>query len=152
MRSRVEDLASTQVLLIPVDRLPESWGAIATHFLVGTRHMPGGMQETVQRVMRGDLAVWAVFQTGDCPQVLATFLTGIIYEPDGRKVVGVTGLGGKKLPAYVRTIDETMREHARRMGCSAVRFIGGPAYRRMLPEYRPAGALGADTVYERAVP
>lgn len=97
----------------------------------------------------GDVMLWLVLERD--LSLRALFATAIM-ETKGEPFVEVAGLAGfvaGGASRLVRAIDARMQEHAQRMRCVGVRFVGRDAYKRMLPQYRVKGLSGAWPVFER---
>lgn len=142
----IADVASLNVL--PVSP-PDLAGVLA--MIGGPRVTAGGI--SLAELKSGEIMLWVVIEGQTPPALRAVFATAIT-EHDGRPFVDVAGLAGVRrgqAPRLVHAIDAQMQEHARRMGCAGVRFVGREAYRRLLPQYQVRGQLGEMPIFERVL-
>ena len=150
----LEEIRSLNVLPVPADQLASvlfhAWDSIAK----GIKLETGDVTLGLAKVLRGGMMLWCAIEDGEPPAIRATFMTEVAEMEDGRRLLVVGGLAGaSKGDAFrlLRAIDATMIEHATRMRCDAVRFVGRQAYRKLLPSYREVGVSGAFPIFERAV-
>jgi len=138
----IADVQSLNVLPVPVADLASVLA------LVGMSDGPPPAD-----LASGDVMLWVVIE-GEAPPVLRAAFATQITEVDGRPFVDVAGLSGQRrgdVARLMQAIDAQMQEHARRMGCAGVRFVGRDAYKRLLPGYRVRGLRNAWPIFERVL-
>jgi hypothetical protein len=101
-------------------------------------------------LVMGRRQLWGVFDEGVAGPV-ALFRTEIVMDQAEASHLQVSALAGRDLRRWAHLLSEQMKEEARNRGCKAVRFAGRDAWGRVLPEYRPVGAVNGETIFEVGV-
>lgn len=110
----------------------------------------GDARPVVMDVMTGHKQLWLLFsiESGD---PLATWITTIHTEPEGKSWVSVSVLAGREARRWAGMMSDRMAMFALAEGATCVRFFGRKGWARMARNVRSIGSHGETHVFERAV-
>lgn len=91
-------------------------------------------QSIIDQFHKGDIQLWIIWdkkrkkEEGDkpsisCPQHLATFLTRVDQIESGKKRLWIDFVNGRECATWTRVIVESMRIHARKIGCQSIEAV-----------------------------
>jgi hypothetical protein len=141
--------ASADVTIRPVPStlIRAMWPHVLPHVERGFKAAALDVIDLARDLATDRAALWCIFH-GDMTS--AAFFTSV-HEDGGERFVFVYGLGGTGVRCWGSALARAMESHARANGCNAVRFMGRPAWARVLPGYRTIAERDGVALYERAL-
>ena len=132
-------MSDVEVFAVPKDLLPVVWNEASEKLAPAVVQSNGRMtvQELKEDVLKGDSALWVVWQN-DMP--VAYYTTRVTAYPR-KKAMVLEWIGGSDIESWMDATIEAMREHARLNQCDHIEFTGREGWGRLLkktgwkPEY-----------------
>ena len=152
-------MSDNTCICLPPVLLGALWPQVAPKLLTGIaasiddpEELEPTFRKAVDAVFDGLAQLWAIFNEEPRPHVRAVFITRIVVDEDGRKVVDAIALSGEGIKEWGGPVSDQMTEFARAEGCEAVSFCGRRALIRVYNDVtligeRPDGLA----IFERTV-